>query len=133
MFVHCSCLFEERLNFGILTSLKMLSTTNSLEPHCLQCSNSATESQSKHSTQDLQDQILRLDGTLIESSSLVQAAFSKHQFMLLKPPVKSKMGPYSLLDLTTFLAAVTRFDHCAADSEAQPHSASFTGLLGLGR
>ena len=45
----------------------------------------------------------------------------------------SKMGPYSLLDLTIFLAAVTRFDHCAADSEAQPHSAGFTGLLGLGR
>ena len=42
------------------------------------------------------------------------------------------MGPYSLLDLTNFLAAVTRFDHCSADSEAQPHSASFTGLLGLG-
>ena len=40
----------------------------------------------------------------------------------------------SLLDLTIFLAAaVTRFDHCAADSEAQPHSAGFTGLLGLGR
>ena len=34
------------------------------------------------------------------------------------------MGPYSLLDLTIFLAAVTRFDHCAADSEAQPHSAT---------
>ena len=45
----------------------------------------------------------------------------------------AKMGPYSLLDLTIFLAAVTRFDHCAADSEAQPHSSGFTGLLGLGR
>ena len=35
--------------------------------------------------------------------------------------------------LTIFLAAVTRFDHGAADSEAQPHSAGFTKLLGLGR
>ena len=45
------------------------------------------------------------------------------------------MGPYSLLDLTIFLATVTRFDHCAADSEAQPHSesAGFTRLMGLGR
>ena len=43
------------------------------------------------------------------------------------------MGPYSLLDLTIFLAAVTRFDHFAADSEAQPHSAGFTQLLGLAR
>ena len=43
------------------------------------------------------------------------------------------MGPYSLLDLTIFLAAVTRFDHCAADSEAQQHSAGFTRLPGLGR
>ena len=43
------------------------------------------------------------------------------------------MGPYSLLDLTIFLAAVTRFDHCAADSEAQPHSAraGFTGSWAL--
>ena len=43
------------------------------------------------------------------------------------------MGPYSLLDLTIFLAAVTRFDRCAARRRAQPHSAGFTRLLGLGR
>ena len=41
------------------------------------------------------------------------------------------MGPYSLLDLTIFLASVTRFDHCAADSEAQPHSAGFAGFWAL--
>ena len=38
-----------------------------------------------------------------------------------------------LIRFDHFLAAVTRFDHCAADSEAQPHSAGFTRLLGLGR
>ena len=45
----------------------------------------------------------------------------------------AKMGPYPLLDLTIFFTAVTRFDHCTADSEARPHSAGFTRLLGLGR
>ena len=38
-----------------------------------------------------------------------------------------------LIRFDHFLAAVTRFDHCAADSEAQQHSAGFTGLLGFGR
>ena len=48
----------------------------------------------------------------------------------------AKMGPYSLIVLIRFdhfLTAVTRFDHWATDSEAQPHSAGFTRLLGLGR